>query len=139
MKALIDTNVIVDALQSRKDFAKEAEFVLLQAYEYEGYLVATSVTDIYYIQHKYYHSREKAKNNLEKILGIYNIVDVTEADCQNALRSGIPDYEDAVLVESAKRSEMECIVTRNGKDFEGSGIKVYSPAEFLKILRAESQ
>ena len=52
MKALIDTNIIIDALQSRDGFAKDADFLILQAFEYSGYITATSVTDIYYIQHK---------------------------------------------------------------------------------------
>ena len=135
MKALIDTNIIIDALQSRDGFAKDAEFLILQAFEYSGYITSTSVTDIYYIQHKYYHNIEKAKNSLERILNLYSIIDVTATDCHNALRSGVSDYEDAVMVESAKRNGIDCIVTRNAKDFKDSGIKVYTPTEFLKQIR----
>lgn len=134
MKALIDTNVIIDALQSRKGFNEDAEFVMLQAYEYDGYIAATSTTDIYYIQHKYYHDQEKAKDNLVKVLKLYDIIDITGTDCHNAIRSSTSDYEDAVLVESAKRNEIDCIVTRNTKDFKNSKITVYTPAEFLNIL-----
>ena len=138
MKSLIDTNVIIDALQDRDAFARDAEFVVLQAYEYEGCVVATSVTDIYYIQHRYYHDKQKTKKSLEKILKLYEIIDVTEADCRNALRSGIPDFEDAVMVEAAKRNDVDCIVTRNTKDFKNSDIKTYTPLEFLQLLRNKS-
>jgi predicted nucleic acid-binding protein len=135
MRVLIDTNVIIDALQSRKGFKEDADFVMLQSYEYEGFLAATCVTDIYYIQRRFYHDQEKAKNNLTKILKLYSIIDITESDCQNALRSDIPDYEDAVLVESASRNNIDCIVTRNTKDFKNSRIPVYTPVEFLEILK----
>ena len=134
MRALIDTNVIIDALQSRKGFKEDADFVMLQSYEYEGFLAATCVTDIYYIQRRFYHDQEKAKNNLTKIFKLYGIIDITESDCQNALRSDIPDYEDAVLVESASRNNIDCIVTRDTKDFKNSRIPVYTPVEFLKLL-----
>ena len=135
MRALIDTNVIIDALQSRKGFKEDADFVMLQSYEYEGFLAATCVTDIYYIQRRFYHDQEKAKNNLTKIFKLYGIIDITESDCQNALRSDIPDYEDAVLVESASRNDIDCIVTRDTKDFKNSRIPVYTPVEFLEILK----
>ena len=135
MKALIDTNVIIDALQDRDDFARDAEFVVLQAYEYEGYIAATSITDIYYIQHKFYHDKEKTKKSLKKVLKLYDIIDVTESDCRNALHSGVSDFEDAVIVEVAKRNDIDCIVTRDIKDFKTSPVPAYTPVEFLRLLR----
>ena len=135
MKALIDTNIIIDALQSRKGFNEDAEFIMLQAYEYDGYIAATSVTDIYYIQHRYYHDKKKTVDNLKKIFNLYDILDISERDCHAALRNGMNDYEDAVLVESAKRNDIDCIITRNTKDFQNSGIKTYTPIEFLRLLR----
>lgn len=135
MSVLIDTNIIIDALQNRERFVNYSELVVLQAYEYDGYIAATSVTDIYYIQRRYYHDKEKARKNLEKVLKLYGIIDVTEIDCRNALRSDISDFEDAVLVESAKRNGIDCIVTRNAKDFKNTGIKVYTPIEFLEQMR----
>lgn len=137
MKALIDTNVIIDALQSRKDFNEDAEFVMLQAYEYDGYIAATSTTDIYYIQRRYYHDQEKAKDNLVKVLKLYDVIDITRTDCYNAIRSSVSDYEDAVLVESARRNDIDCIVTRNTKDFKNAAIPIYTPAEFLRLLRTK--
>ena len=49
------------------------------------------------------------------------------------------DYEDAIMVETAIRSEMDCIVTRNVKDYVKSSIPVYDPSEFLKMLEAEKE
>ena len=135
MKALIDTNIIIDALQHREGFTDDAELLILQAYEYDGYITATSVTDIYYIQRKYYHDREKAIENLKKVFRLYSIIDVTETDCRNALRNGMSDYEDAIIAESARRNSIDYIVTRNTKDYKNSGITVYTPVEFLRLLK----
>ena len=137
MKVLIDTNVVIDALQRRDSYAGPAELIMVQAYKYNGYIVATSATDIYYLQRKYYHDKLKAKTSLEKVLKLYEVVDVTEFDCRNALRSNIPDYEDAVLVESAVRKDMDIIITRNTKDFQNSPVPAYTPAEFLAFLASD--
>ncbi len=38
------------------------------------------------------------------------------------------------MVETAIRSEMDCIVTHNMKDYAKSSVTVYEPAAFLKLL-----
>lgn len=134
MKALIDTNIIIDALQSRADFLEDAREIMLRIADYDGYITANSISDIYYLQHKFFHDKKRARSNLADLLAIFGILDITSDDCHNALRSNIPDFEDAILVESALRNKMDAIVTRNTKDFRNSPIKVYSPYEFLQVL-----
>ena len=135
MKVLLDTNILLDTIEIRKEFFDDSSMVILLATEYDGFIAASNVTDIYYIEHKRNHSKEKTKVILDKLFKLFSILDTTAEDCRNALRSDIPDYEDAILVESAKRNGIDCIVTRNSKDFKGSGIPVYSPVEFLKLLK----
>ena len=138
MKILVDTNIVVDALQKRENFAEDAGKILLSTPEHDSYIVANSVTDIYYLQHKYYHDKKTARQSLEKVLVLFEVLDITGDDCKNALRSNISDFEDAVLVESAKRSGMDCIITRNAKDFKNAGLPVYSPIEFLDQASSQS-
>ena len=54
MRVLIDTCVIVDALQSRVPFAEAAQklFIYSANKQFEGYITAKSVTDIYYLTHR---------------------------------------------------------------------------------------
>ena len=136
MKVLLDTNVLLDAIEVRKEFFDDSSMVVLLATEYEGFIVASNVTDIYYIEHKRNHSKEKTKTIMDKLFKIFDILDTTAEDCRNALRSDISDFEDAVTVESAKRNGIDCIVTRNAKDFKNSSIPVYTPVEFLRMLKA---
>ena len=56
-----------------------------------------------------------------------------------ALLAECADFEDAVMIETAKRSGMDCIVTRNTKHYAGASIPVYEPAEFLRLLASESE
>ena len=139
MNVLLDTNVLLDVIEERQDFFDESSMVVLLATEYDGFIAASNVSDIYYIEHKRNHNKEKSNNIMDKLFKIFDILDTTAGDCHNALRSDIPDFEDAVLVESARRNNIDCIVTRNAKDFKNANITVYTPLEFLRLLRAKHQ
>ena len=134
MKVLVDTDVIIDSLQSREGFLEDAGQVILRACDYDGYIAASSVTDIFYLQNRFFRNKKKAKENLADLLKIFRVLDTTEDDCKNALRSDMTDFEDAVLAESAMRVGMDVVVTRNKKDFKDLPLKVCEPSELLKIL-----
>ena len=139
MRVLIDTCVIVDALQSRKPFDEAAQriFIYSANQQFEGYITAKSVTDIYYLTHRLTHSDSETRRILSKLFTLFHLLDTTSLDCRKAISSEIADYEDAIMVETAVRSEMDCIVTRNIKDYIIAPIEVYEPSEFVSILEAE--
>lgn len=136
MRALIDTCVIIDALQNREPFAQEAQqiFFTIANKHATGYISAKAVLDIYYLTHRSTHSDETTRKILKTLLGLFDILDTTQLDCRQALSSDISDYEDAVMCETAKRCDVDCIVTRNQKDYAKSEVTVYSPAEFLEQI-----
>ena len=139
MNDLIDTCIIIDALQSREPFNKDAEAVFLSVANRRcvGFLTANSVTDIYYLMHKALHSAEETKKVLGVLFSLFEILDTCGIDCRKALTSDISDYEDAVMIEAAARAEIDCIVTRNLKDYAGAPMPVYSPAQFVELLYAD--
>lgn len=141
MRVLIDICVIIDALQSRVPFAENAQKIFLYAAnrQFEGYITAKSSTDIYYLTHRLTHSDEETRKILNKLYTLFHLLDTTSLDCRKAITSEIGDYEDAIMVETAIRSEMNCIVTRNIKDYTKSPIIVYEPSEFLTLLEAEKE
>ena len=51
MRILIDTCIIIDALQNREPFNKNAQeiFLLAANRKFDGFITAKSVTDIYYL------------------------------------------------------------------------------------------
>ncbi len=51
MRVLIDTNVVLDFLQEREPFAENAAklFERVDTGEIEGFIAATTITNIYYI------------------------------------------------------------------------------------------
>ena len=98
-------------------------------------MTAKASTDIYYLTHKYTHSDKESRRILNTLFGLFELLDTTGLDCRKAVSSEVSDFEDAVMVESAVRAEVDCIVTRNLKDFEKSPIPVYTPSDFLDLIK----
>ena len=137
MRVLVDTCVIIDALQSRVPFAEAAQklFIYSANKQFEGYITAKSVTDIYYLT----HSDTETRKILSKLFTLFHLLDTTSLDCRKAISSEIGDYKDDIMVETAIRSEMDCIVTRNVKDYAKSSVKVYEPSALIKLLEKENE
>lgn len=80
------------------------------------------------------HSEEESRVKLNKLLAIFGLLDTTAEDVFHALSSNVSDFEDAIMIETGIRCKVDCIVTRNTKDYSKSQLSVYTPAEFLQEL-----
>lgn len=133
IKALIDTNVILDALASREPFNADAEklFMLAAEEKFQGFITANSVTDIYYIVRKNL-SDAMAREAIRNLLQLFSIVGISGAECETALDSAITDYEDALLAECAAKAGVNYIVTRNADFLKAqSEVALITPAAFI--------
>lgn len=86
-----------DALQSRVPFAEAAQKFFI-------------------------YSAHGTRKILNKLFTLFHLLDTTSLDCRKAISSEIDDYENAIMVETAIHSEMDCIVTRNMKDYTKSSV-----------------
>jgi predicted nucleic acid-binding protein len=136
MRALLDTCVIVDVLQNRAPFAADGQAVFLAAANnrFVGCITAKSATDLYYLTHRHTHSDQASRAVLSKLFTLFEALDTAGSDCRHAIPSPTSDFEDAVMVETALRTEVDCIITRNCRDYAKSPLSVYTPAEFLQRL-----
>ena len=141
MKALIDTCIAIDFLQKREPFAEAAYeiFKASSAGEITGYITAKSAADIYYLMHRFTHSDEASRTMLNLLLELVGLTDTAANDIFHALSSNVNDFEDAVMVETAISNRIDCIITRNIRDYTKSAIPVYTPDEFLKCLNSEDE
>ena len=139
MRALIDTCVVVDALQAREPFFTDAQklFLLAANQQFIGCITAKSSTDIYYLTHRLTHDDKASRNVLNKLFQLFEIVDTSGIDCRRAIPSEISDYEDAVMIETAVRTEVDCIITRNIRDYSKSPISVLTPSDFIKKIEED--
>jgi predicted nucleic acid-binding protein len=133
MKALFDTNVVIDYLVQRQPFYESARDLLKKvlAGEIEGVISAGTVTDIYYIVAKHIGAKQ-AVNTIKDLVEVLEIADTKALDIEEALKLDFPDFEDAVQCAVAIRLKAEYIFTRNVKDFQRSPVAVISPAAFLE-------
>jgi predicted nucleic acid-binding protein len=132
MRALIDTNVIIDVIERREKFFDDSYAVLRIAAQggIEVFIPAGNIADIYYIIRKS-KKAAVAREAIASLLQLVGACDTTASDVSSALSLGIGDFEDAILAATARREKAEYIITRNEKDFVNSPVPAISPAEFL--------
>ena len=129
---LLDTNVVLDVLLSREAFVQDgrAIFEQIERGELSAFVCATTVTTIDYLASKALGA-PAARKLLALLLDLCEVAPVTRAVLSDAIKSPLGDFEDAVLCHAALGCGISAIITRNGKDFRGSGLQIYSPREWL--------
>ncbi len=133
MKIMCDTNVIIDVLLEREPFIEDSYKVLklCEEHKIDGFVSASSVTDIYYLVRKYTHNTDMAYKAVGKLLEIAKVCGVTNNDILIAFQKKAKDFEDCLVATCAKSIHCDYIVTRNKRDFEGFDIPAFTPTEVL--------
>ncbi len=136
MRVLFDTCVIVDALQNRAPFAEDAQklFLMTANGQIDGCFTAKSAADIYYLTHRSTHSDKASRDLLSKLFLLFEPLDTAGEDCRRAIPSPVSDYEDAVMIETASREKVDCVVTRDKEGFSLSPVRVLSPKDLIRVL-----
>jgi len=140
MTILLDTNVIMDALQERQPFDVEAKEILLRAQnsEFACYFTANAATDIFYLYSKA-RDLKSARQVLDFLLATYKVVSVAHEDCINAMSIPIEDFEDALVSACAKKVGADYVISRDDKYLrDNSPVKVIEPKDFLMRLTKNS-
>jgi len=136
MIVLLDTNIILDALQERHPFDAAAKEILLRAQngEIKCCFTANAVTDIFYLYSKA-RDLTAARSALNYLLTNYAVISISHEDCANALSLPIDDFEDALVVACAKRAGIDYIVTRDERFLASdSAVHLISSENFLGML-----
>jgi predicted nucleic acid-binding protein len=136
VRALLDTNVVLDVLLARAPHveASAATLGVIESGLVTGLLGATTITTIHYLLAKELGAR-LARRHVETVLSMCEIAPVNEEVLRDALALGFADYEDAVLHEAARRARASVIVSRDQAGFKRATIPVVTPTEFLATLR----
>ena len=131
---LLDTNVVLDLLLLRQPFAPQAQALFEQAErgELHALLCATTLTTVDYLACKQV-SCEQSRAMLRDLLALCGVAPVTRAVLDAALRSPMPDFEDAVLAAAAQAHGAQAVITRNVRDFALSELLIYSPVQWLAM------
>jgi predicted nucleic acid-binding protein len=134
-RLLVDTNVALDVLLDRQPHAGASVAIWASAEtgQCEGFLAAHAITTINYLLRRELGT-VKARQMSALILVVFRVATVDGSVIEQALRSPIADFEDAVTVAAALASECEFIVTRDPKGFRGSPVRALGPKAVLPIL-----
>jgi predicted nucleic acid-binding protein len=137
MTVLLDTNIIMDALQERSPFDIEAKEILKRSQggkEFASLFTANAAADIFYLYSKA-RDMKSAKAALDFLITNYGVVTVGQEDCQAALSLSIEDFEDALVVVCAQKAGADYIVTRDEKFLQAaSPVKLITPKDFMNTL-----
>jgi predicted nucleic acid-binding protein len=134
IKALIDTNIIIDIALKRQPFYLEAIqlFRKINEQKISAFISASAITDIFYILKKS-NGKDQTLTFLIDLLNIIDIVDVNKSAIIQALYSGWKDFEDAVQAQVAIENGLDIIITRNPQDYRNlQSLQVLSPHDFLE-------
>jgi predicted nucleic acid-binding protein len=139
MNVLVNTNVILDVILKREPhFAASYELLNLAVQDKLHVMITTScVTDIHYLLRKSGMDDSNSRNALSQLFVFTKLAEVRADDIHCALSSLITDFEDAVIVEAARRNSCHSIITRNTKDFVESEIPAIEPVKFIDTYKLD--
>jgi predicted nucleic acid-binding protein len=134
----LDTNVLIDFLADRKPFSEEAARLFNYSINKKVviYVATVSYNNIYYIL------RQSCGHNrtiriLAELQEWTEAVNVSKDVVRKALKSEFKDFEDAIQYNCAKSiDKIDCIVTRDTKDFKTSSLPVLTPKEALSTIES---
>ena len=130
-KIFLDTNIIVDLIADRKPFSKYSIEIFKKAEEKKIKLFTSShsIATTHYLLKKYLEEKI-LRDVLYNLLDYVTVIAVDTDVLKKGLRSKHRDFEDSIQILCASTIEkIDCIVTRNTKDFRDSEILVLTPDE----------
>ena len=137
MRVLVDTNVLLDVLVKREPFYADsaAIWALAEQGKLDGLVSAISFADVFYMMRRWAHAGA-ARQAVVLMRSVFTPVVCDAAVINQAIDSGLADFEDALQYYTAVRTGAGCILTRNAGDFPREpALLVLSPQEFLAQLR----
>jgi predicted nucleic acid-binding protein len=133
-KLFIDTNIVLDLLAKREEYASAAKVFSLG----DTGKVKLFVSSLTFANTNYILGRHLGKGPTIKVLRdlelIVTIIDLSGKIVRLALNDDdFKDFEDGLQYYSALENEMDYIITRNLKDFKHSKIPVLTADQYLKL------
>ena len=136
MRALLDTNVLLDVLLGRAPWVTESAAVW-HAHDVGrivGYVTACAVADVFYIAHRL-SDLETAHQAVRLCLEAFQVCAVDIRALEQAETLPGSDFEDNLQIACSALAGLDAIVTRDKTGFEGAPVPVLTPAELLAQLR----
>jgi predicted nucleic acid-binding protein len=133
---LIDTNVALDFYLRLPEFSEAADrvFQAIRDRKIVACISASVVTDLYFVLERR-ENEQFAREVVEAVYATFRILMVDRRTIREALDAPMADFEDAVQAVTVKRIGVNVVVTRDKEGFNNSGLQVFSPEEFLEVVK----
>lgn len=138
-KIFVDTDVIIYFLIDRQPHVVSSSkiFDLCDKNLISIFASALCINNVHYIIKKIVGDK-RARGIINELLDLIAILDVSEEDLRNAVKSDFTDFEYAIQHSVAlKHKGIKSIVTRNTKDYKNSKIAIFAPDTFIKMVENE--
>ncbi len=127
-----DTDIILDLLARRTPFYHSAAqvFSLAEENELKVYVSALSFANLHYILRKNLPAN-KTIETLKTLRKLVAVLPIDDGIIDMVLDSGLRDFEDAIQYSTALAKRLDCLITRNVRDYPKSSVAVCTAEEFL--------
>lgn len=135
VRALIDTNVVLDWLLDRKPWSDAARplWDARDAGHVIAYLPTSVLTDIFYIVRRQMNI-PTAFLAIDRVFAAFGLFTVDAPLLQQARALPGNDFEDNVQIACAMNAQLDLIVTRDPLDFRASPVLIIEPPEIIAHL-----
>ena len=125
IKALLDTNIVIDFLNQREPFYEQARLLMIagRVGEFDLWISSSLIPE----------TRER----IQGLRTFVSVFAVSEREIDRMIASSWKDPEDRLLFEVALSIQADYIITRNKEDFESSLVRVLDCDDFFTWLRTD--
>jgi predicted nucleic acid-binding protein len=135
LRALFDTNVVLDWLLDRTPWAAAAHplWDARDAGQIIAYLPASTLTDVFYIVRRA-ADVPTAFTAIDRLLAAFGLLPIDAAILQQARALSGNDFEDNVQIACAVSAQLDFIITRDPSGFQSSPIPAIEPSRISAYL-----
>lgn len=133
MKVLFDSSVILSIWKKDKFFLNSfAAYDVCMLRKWEACISVNAIPHLE--QQLAAHgglSQQELRDTMERLFDMFSVLDVAECDCRLAYASNMHSTRDAMVAFSAKRNNVDVIITRSKRNFAESPVSTLTPTEFV--------
>ncbi len=136
-RPFIDTDIVLDLLLARAPHFNAAArlFSLIESGKVRGHVSALTFANLHYVLRRVLSGPE-AIRHLRKLRLLLQVAPLTDRVVDQALASEFKDFEDALQHYTVADNGLDCLITRNKRDFKHSVLPLYTAEEYLSALPA---
>jgi len=133
MHVLFDTGVMLSFLNDEQEENNEIAFLVecVERKRFTGWMSAVSINEIALAA----KDNDKSVEMIKNLLMLFRITAVDEKILHAALKSPVSGFENALITESAKSMNLDCVVSLNRKLWDERQIRILSPFDLTTIIK----